>query len=84
MGVFALRVGVLIVEHMLLVGIEIVLNNAVGLLRTVFKGIRLVCNEFPPPFNCEWGNKECLFRVLVWHVKCEGTLMLCALRIDCS
>jgi hypothetical protein len=84
MGVFALSVGVLIVEHMLLVGIEIVLHNAVGLLRTVFKGMRLVCNESPPPFKCEGGNKECLLRVLVWHVKCEETLLLCALRLDCS
>ena len=58
MGVFALSVGVLTVEHLLLVGIEIVLHNAVGLLRSVFMWIRLVCNEYPPCFNCEEGNKE--------------------------
>ena len=53
-----LSVGVLIVEHMLLMVIEIVLHNAVGLLRTVFKGIRWVCNESPPTFNCEGGIKN--------------------------
>ncbi len=79
-----LSVGVLIVEHMLLMVIEIVLHNAVGLLRTVFKGIRWVCNEAPPTFKCGEGNKESLFRMLVWHVKCEGTILLCALRIYCS